>query len=384
MQFFRKKKLIYLILITLALISIFSIIYSFNIAITYGSTDFQYSPTVLFKEKINPYEYFLYSENTERIFPVQYPVYSHLTYFLFYIYALFDWPTAKILWGISNILIALISSIIITSHAQLKFKSILLILSLFFLSTPFRNCIGNGQLSNLILLIFCSFLITSPNLKNFFLGFSYIKYSFMPLCAFIILKKDGLKGFIISFLVCSIGWILFSIYLNQNILDTLFQPIYSGFKGYDNTLARGDIYTIINFFYASDNFPYLIISLLFLISFLIAQEIAKEKDLLLSLSLMSVANLFIFGHLIYDYVLLLPLLVYSFKNFSNKISKLSLIIIFYFWFGIRLVEYVRMYLYNLDVIVPTKFDVILNFLLLLILYFINSKNSVQNLKFNKK
>lgn len=206
----------------------------------------------------------------------------------------------------------------------------------------------------------------------------------MPLCAFIILKKDGLKGFIISFLVCAIGWILFSIYLNQNILDTLFQPLYSGFKGFDNTLARGDIYTIINFFYASDNFPYLIISLLFLISFLIAQEIAKEKDLLLSLSLMSVANLFIFGHLIYDYVLLLPLLVYSFKNFSNKISKLSLIIIFYFWFGIRLVEYVRMYLYNLDVIVPTKFDVILNFLLLLILYFINSKNSVQNLKFNKK
>ena len=99
---------------------------------------------------------------------------------------------------------------------------------------------------------------------------------------------------------------------------------------------------------------------------------------------MSVANLFIFGHLIYDYVLLLPLLVYSFKNFSNKISKLSLIIIFYFWFGIRLVDYVRMYLYNLDVIVPTKFDVILNFLLLLILYFINSKNLVQNLKFNKK
>ena len=98
---------------------------------------------------------------------------------------------------------------------------------------------------------------------------------------------------------------------------------------------------------------------------------------------MSVANLFIFGHLIYDYVLLLPLLVYSFKNFSNKISKLSLIIIFYFWFGIRLVEYVRMYLYNLEVIVPTKFDVILNFLLLLILYFINSKNLVQNLKLNK-
>ena len=74
----------------------------------------------------------------------------------------------------------------------------------------------------------------------------------------------------------------------------------------------------------------------------------------------------------------------SFKNFSNKTSKISLIIIFYFWFGIRFIEYIRMYLYNLDLVVPNKFDVVFNFLLLLILYFINSKKLIQNLKFNKQ
>ena len=73
-----------------------------------------------------------------------------------------------------------------------------------------------------------------------------MKYSFMPLLAFAIFFKDGFKSLIISGLFCIIGWIVFSIYLDQNIIITIFQPLYAGLKGFDDTLTRGDLYSILS------------------------------------------------------------------------------------------------------------------------------------------
>ena len=52
----------------------------------------------------------------------------------------------------------------------------------------------------------------------------------MPLLAFAIFFKNGFKSLIISGLFCTIGWIVFSIYLEQNIFITIFQPLYAELK----------------------------------------------------------------------------------------------------------------------------------------------------------
>ena len=81
-----KSKIFIILLIVLAFLSI---LHAFNISISdRGSTDFSISPAILFWDKINPYEYFLYSDNTEKIIGWQVPIYAHATYVIFYFYQL--------------------------------------------------------------------------------------------------------------------------------------------------------------------------------------------------------------------------------------------------------------------------------------------------------
>lgn len=378
MVYFKNKLILYFILF----LGILSALYALYIANTYGSMDFQYSPTLLFKEKTNPYEYFLYNNNLSRIIGAQYPVYSHATYIFFYFFSFFDYEISRLIWSLINFSIGLIVGILITSYCKIDKKYTLLIISLFFLSTPFRNCIGNGQTSLLILLCFCSVFIKNNYLRNFFYGFSYMKYSFMPLLAFAIFFKNGFKSLIISGLFCTIGWIVFSIYLEQNIFITIFQPLYAGLKGFDDTLTRGDLYSILNnfnFFKASKNHNYFLILIVILVSLFVGKKISKITDPILFLNLMCISNLMIFGHLIYDYVVLLPTLIYNFKYFNFKKSIISIIIIFYFWYGIRFIEYLKMFYLKQEIIVPSSLDLLVNFILLIYLFFLNLRIRSPNL-----
>ena len=376
---FLKNKLILFFILSLGILSAF---YALYIANTYGSMDFQYSPTLLFKEKVNPYEYFLNNNNLNRIIGAQYPVYSHATYIFFYFFSFFDYETSRLIWSLINLLIGTIVGMIMASYCKIDKRYILLIISLFFLSTPFRNCIGNGQTSLLIMLCFCSVFIKHKYLRNFFYGFSYMKYSFMPLLAFTIFFKDGFKSLIISGLFCIIGWVIFSIYLDQNVIITLFQPLYAGLKGFDDTLTRGDLYSILtnfNFLKSSNLHTYFLILILILVSLFIAKKIAKINDPILFLNLMCISNLMVFGHLIYDYVVLLPTLIYNFKNLNFKRSIISIIIIFYFWYGIRLIEYLKMIYLKQEIIVPSNLDLLINFTLLIYLFLLNLRIQSPNL-----
>ena len=376
--YFKNKIILFFFL----LLGILSALYALQIANTYGSTDFQYSPTLLFKEKINPYEYFLYNGDIDRIIGVQYPVYSHATYIFFYFFSFFDYETSRLIWSLINIFISLIVGIILGNSCKIEKKYILLIISLFFISTPFRNCIGNGQTSLLILLFFCSVFIKNNFFRNFFLGFSYMKYSFMPLLAFAILFKDGFKSLIISGLFCIFGWIVFSIYLDQNIISTMLQPLYAGLEGFDHTLTRGDLYSLlsnINYFKISNVHTYFLPIIIIIISLFIGKKISKISDPILFLSLMCISNLMIFGHLIYDYVVLLPTLIYNFKNLNSKRSIISIIIIFYFWYGIRLIEYFKMIYFKQEIIIPSSIDLSINFTLLIYLFLLNLKIHSKNL-----
>ena len=102
----------------------------------------------------------------------------------------------------------------------------------------------------------------------------------MPLLAFAIFFKDGFKSLIISGLFCIIGWIVFSIYLDQNIIITIFQPLYAGLKGFDDTLTRGDLYSILsnfNFFKIKNLYLFLIL-IVILVSLFFGKKISKITD----------------------------------------------------------------------------------------------------------
>ena len=361
-----------LILIFFISLSIISISYALKIANTYGTTDFPYSPTLLFIDKINPYEYFLFSEDKSRIIGVQYPVYAHATFILFSPFSYLEWNFAKATWSIVNLFLGFLSSYIFIKKAELNKVISLFLICIFCISTPFRNCIGNGQLSFLILLCYSAFFLRNDISKSFFIGISYIKYSFMPIIAFTLFLKNGFKQLFISGIFCFLGWIIFSVYLNQSIFDTLLQPVLAGINGFDTTLTRGDLYTLLNKIFKIleiDNF-FIIVLIILIVTFIFSKQISKLSEPLLIINLMLIVSLFTFGHLIYDYVVLFPALVYSFKYLGYLRAKISILIILYFWFGIRIIEIVKTFLTGVNAI-PTSYDVIINFILLVVLYFLN-------------
>ena len=230
------------------------------------------------------------------------------------------------------------------------------------MSTPLRNSLGNGQHAILVLFFYSLILIKK---KSFFVGISYFKYSFMPLISVFLLFKYGMKKLFYSFLPSLLGWIFFSIYLKENIFYTLAQPLKVAHKGFAFRLATGDIFTIINFFYSNKFFSYIII--LFLI-FVLTYVISKKTNLFHILSLLSVGSLMILPHLIYDYVLLLPALIYFWKNNKNFLPKIGILIILYFWFGLKFINI----FFNVNFV-----NQILNLFLLSLLFYLLYKQDIK-------
>jgi len=378
-----KNKLFIILLIVIAFISV---VYAFNISTSYGSTDFSLSPAVLFRDKINPYEYYLYSKNIDKITGWQYPIYAHATYVIFYFFTLLDLYTANLVWSILNITLGILSVIIISKYCKLENFEIIILICIFCISTPFRNCVSLGQITFVILLSFCAMLIQNSLTRNLLLGVSYMKYSFMPVLAFTILLKDGFKGLLISGFFCCLGWIIFSFYLDQNLFHTILQPLQVALKGSNDHLARGDLFTILGFLknyefgFNLNLFRAVIVTI---VSFFLAKDISKINDRMLILSLLLIGNLFTFGHIIYDYIVLLPSFVYSFSNRKLIQAKISLLIILYFWFGIRLKDYIMDFMTNKTITLSTlsyvtNSQVILNFVLLIVLYYSNKKIKQSN------
>ena len=71
--------------------------------------------------------------------------------------------------------------------------------------------------------------------------------------------------------------------------------------------------------------------------FLIKEEVIKDN--LLKLSLISLSAICFMPHQLHDYVLLLPLLIYSVKNFNLFLSKINLLFVIYFFFILRIISF---------------------------------------------
>jgi hypothetical protein len=371
--------------ILIIFLSIISLYYALLVANTFGSIDFQYSPTAIFRDQINPYDYFLYSPTKEKIIMSQAPVYAHFLYIFLFPFTLLKWEGARLAWSIINVLLGFIIVIFLCKKNKLNFYDTLFILSIFFLSTPFRVCVGNGQISLLVLASFCCVFIKNIKIKSIFLGLSYIKYSFAPILAFAIFFKYGFKYLFISGLLGLLGWIFFSIYLHQEIFYTLLQPLQVGLKAFGYSLTIGDLFTILNNFFKFN--PYFSILIVLFFNLYISKKISKIRNDLLFLSLISIINLMSFGHLIYDYIFLLPLLIYNFKNKNKTSSKISIFIIFYFFFGIKFIEFMGILIFNEKIINQNIFLIIINFILISFLFIINYNlnyihkfNFIKNLK----
>jgi hypothetical protein len=348
----RKKNIKNLLFYLIIILGILSLSQGIKNALI-NSQDFQWSPSLLLRNGINPFDYILTNDSHEKILKTQIPNYFHGLYVIFLPFTLLNWETAKLYFVIFNILITIHTIYNFTQHFKLNNSYLTLITAIYLSSTPFRVSLGNGQQSILILYCF-SLMLSNSYIKNLISGIGYFKYSFAPQFFFhLLLSKKYLKVFL-SILLLPVTFIIFLNLINDfNTLKIIKQPltISSIYVG----PGVGDLMTIVsdlNLF--NDNKTFLIYLIILFISIIFSSIFyLYDSTEFCNFTIACIISLIFYKHLIYDYIFLLPIFIISVINYKQSLYKINLLIITYFWYIIRFIDFNSLH--------------ILNFILLLVL-----------------
>ena len=348
-------------------------------AVVNNSLDFQWSPSKLVADGINHYEYML-DGNREKIIGSQFGEYLHGTYVLYYPLTLLSWYQAKIVWLIINIFLVILLPYLISKKFLIDTNKTLLIIFFFAACNVTKVNLIIGQYSLFIMFFLCLPYLYKSNIAFILSGISYFKYSIGYVLLFNFLISRKIKKIIFSFIPVFVGVIIYSYLTNTNIFITFFQPLelaiesqlinHQGQAIMPKNVFIFSIFEFLNF----NNFkikPILLIILSILLNFLIVIKIHNINDDLLKLSCLCLSCLIFFPHYPHNYILVLPLLIHSIKNFDFFYSKINFLFSVYFLHFFRLVEiYIpKIFKNNFDLI--EFFVSYTNILFLLIILIIN-------------
>lgn len=344
MNFFKIKRNFNFILICL-LGSVIIFIYApiFKESIELKQLDFQWSPSKLVHEGINHYTYML-EGNRDRIIGSQYGEYLHGLYIMLYPFTLFSWETAKIVWFIFNFILATIIPLYLCKKFELGTSETIIIIFFFLTCSVTKAHLVIGQQSLLILLFISLPFVNNSKISFLLSGISYFKYSIGYVLFLNLLISKKFKPIILTLIIPLLGLILYSYITKSYIFSTALQPFQLAIQ---NHLTSDDgissmpknifLFSFFEFFKFENKSFFAIILSLTINAYLIF-KIKKIDDNLLKLSLILVSTLVFFPHYPHNFVLILPLLIYSVKNFNKLSSKISFFTSIYFLSFFRITE----------------------------------------------
>lgn len=313
------------------------------------SQDFQWSPTVLLSEGINPFEYYLTNENREKIILSQAPNYAHTLYIALLPFSSLEWDSAKLYWAILNIAIGVVVALLWARKAGLSVFMSAMLLFIFLSSTPFRNGIGNGQQSLIILLAFSALLLNSAFWRPALAGFAYLKYSFAIPIAVYIGARHGFASLAISLVPGVVGFLFFWWLVGGDIFHVLIQPLLVSRDAVG--LGVADLMSILSILIAPDSravYQVLVYAVPVVLGVILSIGAVRYlKDDLAILSMIALISLMMFKHLGYDYVFLLPLAAYIFREWGSFSAKVAFLGVLYNWFGLKI--FVELGFYSKDI-----------------------------------
>ena len=219
------------------------------------------------------------------------------------------------------------------------------------------------------------FIFNNSKLSVFFSGFSSVKYSSGYVIFLNFIASKEYKNFFIAVTPYLIGWIIYFIFTNSNPLVNFFEPIELSLKkGY---IRDADIFSLINMYFLNSNgvvLKFIFVIFIFLINYFILVQINKNNNPFYRASLILFCPLIFFPHSNYDYILLFPLLCYSFLNNDYLINKINIYFIIYFYYFNRIINH----LIDFDVLYQ---PILLLFMIILLILNLHSYKSKNNLYF---
>lgn len=307
-----------------------------------NSCDLMWQPSKIFWDGINHYEYQM--KTGDVFLGCQHGRYGHFLFILLYPITLVEWEKAKIIWIALNILFAFLIPILLCKSNKIPTIFVYIIIGIFLTCHPTRMTFNLGQNSLMILFfLMLPFLTKTSDNRNFnliFSGISYVKYSTgYILFLNLFVEKKYKKLLLTSFFTLS-GWLFYSFYTNSSLITNFFDPLKMNFQS--NYIRTGDLYSILNiFFLKENNFTNKILQLGIVLfgNIFFLYQIKNINNKLAKLSVICFLPLIFMPHSNYDYVLLLPLLIYSIKNYKFFISSCGLYLTIYYFYFHRIIRH---------------------------------------------
>ena len=360
-----------------------------------GSADFQWQPAKCVFEGINHYSSYLERDGNCKIFMSQLGEYAQGYYVIIYPFALLEWNNAKFLWFLFNVTLIISTSFLLCKKFELSKIETCLIIFFILYSIVARVNFIMGQQTIFILFFLTLPFIYKSKLSTILSGISYFKYNIGYALFFLYLISREYKKIIFSIIPCFIGLIIYCYITNSNILKNIFQPFELMFfnSAAGSTLNRVFLFSFFRDLSIFDEFTnYLLIGIFTLLfNFFFIREISKINNNLLKLSCLCLLILISTPHWGHDYILLVPLLIFSVKYykfdlFLFRINLLACIYFLHLYKGIQIYltkffSYLQINDNALSVAYPYMDLLILLIILILNLIFISSKKKPSEISF---
>ena len=307
-----------------------------------NSCDLMWQPSKLFWDGINHYEYQM---RTGDVFlGCQHGRYGHFLFILLYPLTFFEWEQAKIVWIVLNVFFAFSIPILLCRFNKISTLSTYIIIGIFLTCHPTRMTLNLGQNSLMILFfLMLPFLSVSSVYKNFnwiASGITYVKYSTGYILFLNLLVEKKFKKLLLTSFLTIFGWLFYSYYTNSPFISNFFDPLKMNFQS--NYTRTSDLYSIMNIYFLKENNLANKILQLGIVLFGNIYFLYQIKDInnkLAKLSVICFLPLIFMPHSNYDYVLMLPLLIYTIKNFKFDICRYGLYLTIYYFYFHRLIRH---------------------------------------------
>ena len=309
--------------------------------------DFHWESAALFLQGENPYQWFFDGRQFDGVDVDATQAPSTIAFIL--PYGLCSHYTGNLLWDVTNVIFLFVLFFFAwrTFFPEDAYTAVVL-LALFAMGVPYRNCIGNGQHAMISMAYFAAAYWAMERKKSFWLvGFlmagSLFKYTFAVPLAFIFLFRRQGKAMAVCagihlLATAALGW-----WTHSNPVELVLQSMKVG-TVLNTAGGDADWAGLAHWLGVADVNGVALAGYVFFGALLCFCALTGPQDPLLKLATFSVIANVMFYHRVYDFVTLLFPLVYAARNLSDR-SRLGVALrwtvfanVALVFFGIRIMD----------------------------------------------
>ena len=299
------------------------------------SQDLQWGGVWLLAHHVDPWAEAIYGypHHLQNFSP---PNYLHHLYILLLPLHWLSFSVAAALWCGLNLVLSVTTMLLLRRLFGLSPFSTIALLLLLWMSSPFRVLLAAGQMTMVELFCFTiTFSALPVTLRGLAFGVSFAKYSFSPPTALFFLFKGRIRLLAIAVAVPVLGLLAATLFIQTPVTHLATEPLALAGRAVMPGLADSMTLTetVLRAYLSHASAQHLTYTVALLLSAAYALLLSRFRlSAPAEFTLLSLISLFLFKHLVYDYVFLLVPLCFAVSTAGRRLRAPIAVAVLLFWF----------------------------------------------------